>query len=269
METNEISSIQNKIGDIINNPRNISSSQREKQQETEKNDERHLRSVEEIESEIVEYKYIGSNAETDDFNDTELLNCLQSSPNLSEISLILAKNITDISIVRLFELKPQLVSLEIVRCTSLTIASLNSIMQSDSWFDSMRSLSLRYFNDINHYFLINIIERYKNANELDFRNNCNLDVKECIRYMINPENYMEDTGSSDEDCYTIVNDNNNNNNNNEDENNENNERPEQQQQEQQKKEILIMCSTFEETKFNNNYLIIENSKNRIVFHVSK
>ena len=261
--------IEHKIEEIIGS----SSEQEPKtQQQQQQQQQQQEESMINHQSEIVEYKYIGSNIETDNFNDLEMLNCLQCSPELNQISLILAKNITDTSIGCLFELKPQLVSLEIVHCTSLTTLSLNIIMQSRTWFDSMKSLSLRYFDDINHFYVINILERYNQVNEFDFRNNYNLDIKECIRYMINPENYM-DGNSNDESYYTVVNHYWS-----PEKQMENEENEENEDNEDKKREVLVMCSIGENSSYssssssnsnNNCYLVIENKNKRLVFHLSK
>lgn len=237
--------------------------------------------------EILEYKYIGSNNISDKFTDKEFISCLKSSPNVNQISLILAKNITDQSINYLVNKIPKLLSLEIIRCESLTEQTYITIMDTKLWYNTIQSLTLRGNKYINYYYVLNLLERYKKCNEFDLRNNINLNIKDCIRYLINPLNYETNyetnyeinNETNYETCYTIISQ--------EEvrkeveiekevekkEKGNNNKEEEFNIKEVNKqtnlKEILIMCSCSLKEKYQNNTIILENNKKRLIFHFSE
>lgn len=202
--------------------------------------------------EIFEYKYVGSNMTHNILNDDIFLTCLQSSPNINQVSLVLAKEITDKSIEYLAKMIPYLISLEIISCKTLTENSYITIMDNRVWYDSMKSLSLRNNDQVNFYYLLNLLERYTNCSEFDVRGNKNLDVKECILYLINPLNFTEK-----ESCYTIQ------------KKDKHNEKSNEESINQNYKEILVMCSCSLDEKYENNSIMIENHFERILFHISE
>lgn len=239
-DTTHLSGMQEKSSGEINN---------EKNELINENDTEHER-INDLE--IFEYKYIGSNITHNIFNDDIFITCLQSSPTINQVSLVLAQEITDKSIEYLAKMIPYLISLEIISCKTLTENSYITIMDNRVWYTSMKSLSLRNNDQVNFYYLLNLFERYTNCLEFDVRCNTNLDIKECILYLMNPLNFTEN-----ESCYTIQT------------TNKYDDKSNKENTHQNYKEILVMCSCSPDEKYENNLIVIENHFERIIFHISE